>query len=67
MWAGKTSIQNKGIVTRYSGDEFIIIDDELYDLQESFNDMRIYKIDPRYGLDRKATNGILERINQMMK
>ena len=29
--------------------------------------MRIYKIDPRYGLDRKATNGILERINQMMK
>ena len=49
------------------GDEFIIIDDELYDLQESFSDMRIYKIDPKYGLDRKATNGILERINQMMK
>lgn len=47
--------------------EFIIIDDEMYDLEGAFNSERIYKINGYYGLDRKAKNGILKRINQMIK
>lgn len=49
------------------GDEFIIIDDELYDVLDSFNESRIVKIDPRVGLDKKAKREVLNKITQMMK
>lgn len=49
------------------GDEFIIIDDEMYDILDSFNEERIVKIDPRVGLDKKAKREVLNKITRMMK
>lgn len=48
-------------------DAFIIIDDELYDLEDSFNKDKIVKVDSRKGFNLAKRWEALEKLEQQMK
>lgn len=48
-------------------EEYIIVDDEMYDIKDYFDENRIVKINPYVGLDLKAKREILNKITQMIK
>lgn len=48
-------------------DCFVIIDDEMYDIKDSFNDDKIVKVDPNKGFNNSKKWEALEKLQQQMK
>lgn len=48
-------------------DTFVIIDDEMYDIEDSFNSDKIVKVDPNKGFNNSKKWEALEKLQQQMK
>lgn len=48
-------------------DAFVIIDDEMYDIEDSFNSDKIVKVDPNKGFNNLKKWEALEKLQQQMK